>query len=469
MTRTLRPAVSLLATTALALTLGACKIDNRPLLARGGPPPAEPVAAPPPIQPAAYPQPTQAYAYPQRAYALSRTVYQRPPSYAFDYGEEQPWAWDDGDQGTMFAEPIDDGYRYYYYEPGAAYPYFVQDSDYGYAYGANGGLVALFAATGALIAADHYRDYAPRAERYWTRGYDLDRTYRRSPRYPVQTAAWRERAPAVASGHDRWFRAASAQPAWREAAAAHPAWSRGGGRPGREFAAAPTPLPAFGPEARGGPGQRREAHGEPARNGATFARGAEPRPGAFAHGPAQVRGPALAQAQPHGPTPGREAHGPNAHGGQAFARAAETHGREVSARGPAPFHASPQARAQSHGPPGGHGPGHGGQAFARAAEPRPGGGGGHGPAQFHAPPQQHAQGPQHGPPGGGQAFARAAPHGGGGGGGHGPAQFHAPPQQHAQAPQPHGPPGGGQHGGGQHGGGGPHGGGGGKPGEDHKH
>jgi len=406
MTPTFRPAVSLLATTALALTLGACKIDNRPLLARGGPPPAELAAppAPPPLEPYASmaPAPTEvrAYAYPQRAYAMSRTVYQRPPSYAFAYGEEQPWVWDDGDQGTMFVEPIDDGYRYYYYEPGEAYPYFVQDPDYGYAYGANGGLVALFAATGVLIAADHYRDYAPSAERYWTRGYDLDQTYRRSPRYPVDATVWRERAPALVSGHDRWFRAASAQPAWREAAAAHPAWSRGGGHAGREFAAASAPLPAFGPEARGGPGQRREVHGEPARNGAAFAhRATEPRLGVVAHGPAQMRGP--------------EAHGPGAHGGQAFARAAETHGRDISARGPTPHHAPPEARVQPHG--GGHGPSHGGQDFARVAEPHGHGGGGHGPAQFRAPPQQHAQAQPHGPSGGGQHGG--GPHGGGQGGG----------------------------------------------------
>lgn len=447
MTHTLRPAVSLLATTALALTLGGCKIDNRPLLARGGPPPVEaPIA--PPLDAAYVPTPgeARAYAYPQRAYAMSRTVYQRPPSYAFGYGEEQPWVWDDGDQGTMFAEPIDDGYRYYYYEPGEAYPYFVQDPDYGYAYGANGGLVALFAATGALIAADHYRDYAPNAERYWTRGYDLDRTYRRSPRYPVEAATWRARGPALVSGHERWFRAAQAQPAWREASRAR--GPHGGGHAGREFAAASAPLPSFGPEARGGPGLQREFHGEPGRNGAAFPRAAEPRPGFIEHGPArgremggrevaarEMRGPAAHGPGDHEPS----AHGPGAHGRQAFARAAETHGREVSARGPAPFHASPEAHAQGHG--GGHGPQHGGQAFARAAEPHgPGegggghGGGGHGPVQFRAPPQQHAQAQapqQHGPPGGG--------HGGGGGGPHGGGQG-----------------GGGQHGGGQggHGGGG---------------
>ena len=427
MTRATRPAIALLATTALALTLSACKIDNRPLLARGGPPPP-PASAPPlgPLDPtyapAAYatdaqlPVQDQAYAYPQRAYAMSRVVHQRPPSYAFAYGEEQPWVWDDGDDGTMFAEPIDDGYRYYYYEPGEDRPYFVQDPDYGYAYGPTGALIALFGVTGALIAADHYRDYAPRAEDYWSRGYSLDRAYRRSPRYPVQPAIWRQRAPALESGHDRWFRAASAQPAWREAAARGAGGPHGGEPRGRELAAASPQVRSFRPEARGVPGPQRAVPGEPGRHGGV-------------HGPAQARGLVQAQAQPpHGPARGggqahgREPHGRQPDGGQVFARAAETHhGRAAGVQGPAQFRPAPQAHVQPRGPAGGHGhgPAPGGQAFAHAAETHGRDAGAHGPAQFRAPPQPHAQ-----------------------------------PQPHG-APQQHGPSGGGQHGGGQggHGGG----------------
>lgn len=217
--RKFRPAAGLMGATALSVALSACKIDNRPLLAWGSPPPAD-YAGPAlgPLDPgAAYLPADQAYVYPQRAYAMSRVVYQRPPSYAFAYGDEQPWVWDVADDGLIFAEPYEDDWRYYYYGPGDAYPYFVQDPHYGYAYGDGGVLLALFTAAGALIAADRYRDYAPRADYYWDHAYDLNRSYWGSPRYRVEEAVWRERAPLVYATHERWFRGFEARPDWREA------------------------------------------------------------------------------------------------------------------------------------------------------------------------------------------------------------------------------------------------------------
>ena len=224
MTRYFRTVASLMGTSALALTLSACKLDNRPLLGRDDAR-ASYDAAPPlgPLDPgsspaAAYLPPVQAYAYPERAYAVSRAAYPRPPSYAFDYGDVQPWAWEAADDGLMFAEPYGDDWRYYYYEPGEDYPYYVQDPDYGYAFGDGGVLLALFTAAGALIAADRYDDYAPRAGYYWTHAHDLNRSYWGSPRYRIDEAVWRARAPIVFASHDRWHRAFESQPAWREAA-----------------------------------------------------------------------------------------------------------------------------------------------------------------------------------------------------------------------------------------------------------
>lgn len=222
MTRTFHPAASLLSVSALALTLSACKIDNRPLLARGEP--AAYAAGTPELGPldpgyeaVAYLPAEQAYEYPERAYAMSRAFYERPPSHAFAYEDEQPWVWEAADQGMMFAEPIDDGYRYYYYEPGETYPYYVQDPDYGYAYGEGGTLIALFTAAGLLLGADQYDDYYPQAHNYWTRAYDLNQTYGRAPRYRVEETVWRERAPQFISSYERQYRSFSSQPAWREA------------------------------------------------------------------------------------------------------------------------------------------------------------------------------------------------------------------------------------------------------------
>lgn len=424
MIRTSRPAAVLLATTALAMGLSACKPDHRaePVAVAGAPPigPLDPGAAPATYEPmpaAPAPQdgaPVPAYAYPQRAYAMSRVADQRPPSYAFGYGDEQPWVWDDGADGTMFAEPIADGYRYYYYEPDADYPYFVQDPDYGYAYGPGGALVGLFGVTGALIAADHWRDHGPRAESYWSRGYDLDRVYRHGSRRPVQPAIWRAQAPAFHAGHDRWFHAAQAQPAWRQASAwgqapqhdnSHdnghrPGWfnDRGGYRGGRQVASAEPANPRVHPQ---------PVHietGQP-RHQQAWRQARQDRPAARTPGP-QWRG----QPQPH-----------------------------------------PQQRPQPGGGHGGWNHGPAGSSFAHAA-PQPRGGGPHsgwnhggGQAFAHAAPQPHGGGGQHG----------GWNHGGNQGGGNHGGQAHAA-QSHGANAGPHGgghaSGGGGQaHGGGAHG------------------
>jgi hypothetical protein len=406
MTATSRPAAGLLGAASLVLALGGCKFDNRPLLARGEPPPAAPPApAPGPLDPtygaalpaaapALAPAPDQrAYAYPRRAYATSRAVARRRPDYAFAYGDEQPWGWETADRGLMFAEPVDDSWRYYYYEPGEAYPYFVQDRDYGYAYGNDGVLLALFDAAGALVAADRYHDYAPRASSYWTRAYDLHQSYRRSPHRRVDETVWRARAPALTSAHDRWFHAVSAQPGWREPprhdngrhlgwAQDHGATARGGPprddwRPnphdhdhdrGRQVALAPA-APRDGHAWK----QARQAvRPQPApdhrgrhdnRGGQTFARAAPQDRRGFhaehgrpndAHGWKQAR----RDIRPQGPPEHRGPH--NDHGGQAFARAAETHGRP--------------AAAQAHGQAGhGGGPPHGGHSQGKGGGHKGGG------------------------------------------------------------------------------------------------
>jgi hypothetical protein len=268
MTRIYRPATaSLFGVAAFSLALGGCKIDDPPLFARWRTPATpiyEGLPAPGPLDPgygavapvAAAPS-AQAYAYPARAYALSRAVERAPPNYAIGYGEAQPWVWDNPDEGMMFAEPADDGWRSYYYDEGAPYPYFVQDPHYGYAYGDNGALVALFDAAGVLISADRYGPYEIRARDYWRRGHDFDRAYQYAPRYRVDDADWRARAPRLRASQDRWFQAAAAQPAWRGAEAAYPhdngrhrGWDKDRGRQ----VAVASPPPAWAAHARPEPG-----------------------------------------------------------------------------------------------------------------------------------------------------------------------------------------------------------------------
>ncbi|WP_296594796.1 hypothetical protein [Phenylobacterium sp.] len=160
-----------------------------------------------------YREPAQGYAWAERAYGLQRAVYDTPPDYGFEYDGAVPLAWETEDDWAMYAEPWDDGYRYYYYEPGVEYPYFVRDADYGYAYDAGGILVAVFDAGGRYLARDDVRRFAPVAGRYWVRGHELRGASARRVR--VSEQAWRQRAPQFIQTADPWMRAAREDRRWQ--------------------------------------------------------------------------------------------------------------------------------------------------------------------------------------------------------------------------------------------------------------
>jgi len=162
-----------------------------------------------------YRAPAQSYAWAERAYGLQRAVYDTPPDYGFEYDGIEPLAWETEDDWAMYAEPWDDGYRYYYYEPGVDYPYFVRDGGYGYAYDAGGILIAVFDSGGRYLPRDDARRFAPAAGRYWMRGHDLRAAAARSRRMPVSEQVWVQRAPQVIRTADPWMRAAREDRAWR--------------------------------------------------------------------------------------------------------------------------------------------------------------------------------------------------------------------------------------------------------------
>jgi hypothetical protein len=414
-----RHVVATVSTAALVASLGACKPEHPAAPTASTIPalgPLDPTAGVPAYAPLPVPA-DDAYAYPQRAYGMSRTIHQRPPSYAFGYGGEEPWAWDEGDEGTMVAEPIDDGYRYYYYAPDATYPYFVQDPGYGYAYSPDGVLVGLFAATGALIAADRWRDEAPYAATYWNRGYDLDRA-RHGGRRPVPPGVWRARAPALYAGPERWFQAAQAQGAWR-----------GEGHRAQPWRAAARPAVAVAGDFRGppraaphiGPSQVRIEHGEPRhdagrRPGPERGHGsAGPGPHVQPHGPGSKGGDApMAWREAHAggqPHPGRAPGHRAGQGGQAFAHVPQPHGGNPP--GGSGNHGAPHGWSHGGGGQGngGHGGGGGPPAVRVSQAHGPGGGSGHGGVNPGHGGAGHGN-PGHGNPGQGKA-------GHGGGGGHG--------------------------------------------------
>ena len=154
----------------------------------------------------------QGYAYADAAYDFADALGDAPPDYAFDYGEADPWAWQGYDDSRMFAEPVDDGYRYYYYRPGADSPYFIRDADYGYGYD-GGNLAVVYASDGAIVP---WADYGPRlvyASRYMARGRDLWRASR-VRRVPVIAANWNVRRPLIVQTRRVWTTARAQQPRW---------------------------------------------------------------------------------------------------------------------------------------------------------------------------------------------------------------------------------------------------------------
>ena len=178
---------------------------------------APPVAALPaarPIRAVRVANSRDAYAYADDADAFSHAVGSAPPDYGFDYQGTEPWAWQGYDQSRTFVEPVADGYRYYYYRPGADTPYFVRDPDYGYGFD-NGSIAVIYTAGGAILP---YADYGPRlgyASRYLRRGEDLYRASRGNERRAVIAANWAARQDAIAASRDRWAAAEAQQAGWQ--------------------------------------------------------------------------------------------------------------------------------------------------------------------------------------------------------------------------------------------------------------
>jgi uncharacterized membrane protein YgcG len=155
------------------------------------------------------------YGYADAAYDYQEVLGDAPPDYYFDYDGVDPWAWEGYDQSVVFLEPIDDGYRYYYYRPGADTPYFVRDPYYGYGYDGDG-LAVVYDRSGAVIPYNDYgasRDYAAR---YLVRGRDLYAASRRGDRRGVSAAAWAARQPTIFAARSQWAAVRERQPQWRQ-------------------------------------------------------------------------------------------------------------------------------------------------------------------------------------------------------------------------------------------------------------
>jgi hypothetical protein len=173
-----------------------------------------PPAPPAPIgRPVSY---DDGYGYAERAYAIDRAFYDIPPDYGFAYEDADPWVWRTDDGYMLFVEPISGGYRRYYYEPGASYPYFIRDPDYGYGFDRGGILVTVYNPSGGLLPYDYLDDGAIRAGRYRGRARVLYETAVYERRLPIARETWISRRPTLVASQRPWMEAAVRQKDWRK-------------------------------------------------------------------------------------------------------------------------------------------------------------------------------------------------------------------------------------------------------------
>ncbi|MEO7170851.1 MAG: hypothetical protein ABIY39_10800, partial [Sphingomonas sp.] len=223
---------------ALALTLAACgpqqrqaSVDNQagaatlpplpqvqPLVAGPATPirRAPPTAALPAVQRLGYADAPRddRYAWIDRADWISDTIGDAPPDYSFDYDGVEPWVWQTSGDYVTYAEPIDDGYRYYYYEPGADEPYLVRDPYYSYGY-RDGRIVTVYGRDGRFIEAIEAQRQAEAASRYYARARALRIAARERERQGVVAAQWVARRPVLAAARADWSEARQRVPDWQ--------------------------------------------------------------------------------------------------------------------------------------------------------------------------------------------------------------------------------------------------------------
>lgn len=154
------------------------------------------------------------YAWIDRADWISDTIGDAPPDYYFDYDGVEPWVWQTRDDYLTYAEPIDGGYRYYYYEPGADVPYLVRDPSYSYGY-RDGRIATVHDRDGRLLAPAEAARQADAASRYYARARALRAAGADGPQHGVTATQWAARRPAIAAARSAWRTARERDAGWR--------------------------------------------------------------------------------------------------------------------------------------------------------------------------------------------------------------------------------------------------------------
>jgi hypothetical protein len=153
------------------------------------------------------------YALLALAVSLAGMIGDAPPDYGYAYDGVSPWAWQTGDGYSRYAEPIDGGYRYYYYEPDSYRPFLVSDPYYSYGY-RDDRLVAIYDRGGRRVDARRADLQLRAAKTYYARA---DRLYEAAQRdrYGVPAPLWERQRGTIARERDTWFRKQAERPAWQ--------------------------------------------------------------------------------------------------------------------------------------------------------------------------------------------------------------------------------------------------------------
>ena len=159
--------------------------------------------------------PRDAYAYADQAYAMDNAYGQAPPDYEV-YGDDgsAPLVWR-GDTGAIrIVEAVPGGYRIYYYQAGDDWPFYIQDSGYGYGY-SGGALV------GVYDGRQHLRRLGPDdpaldlAARLMARAVELRQSALNGQRRPARVADWRSLGPRLHALDDRYVADRNSNSDWR--------------------------------------------------------------------------------------------------------------------------------------------------------------------------------------------------------------------------------------------------------------
>ena len=126
----------------------------------------------------------------------------------------RPWVWRSRDDSERVVETVPGGERYYYYEPGSATPFFVQDPDYGYGF-EGGALVVVYDRSGHELPSDEIARRADWAGRYLARARQLYAASRQAQRAAVAEANWAAQRDAIDAQREDWRRQQDQDPDWR--------------------------------------------------------------------------------------------------------------------------------------------------------------------------------------------------------------------------------------------------------------